>query len=114
MRISDWSSDVCSSDLFDDVDAARQFALGIAKHFAVLGGDDGRKLVEVSVDQFQELEHPACAARRGRGGPGGEGGGGGAHGGFRSEARRVGKACGSPFSSRWAPSPYKNKNKKKD
>src|SRR3546814_8972945 len=30
MRISDWSSDVCSSDLRDDVGAARPIALGDA------------------------------------------------------------------------------------
>src|SRR3546814_6943973 len=42
MRISDWSSDVCSSDLIDRLDAdMRDYAVSSA--YALLIGDDRRK-----------------------------------------------------------------------
>src|SRR3546814_16557404 len=59
MRISDWSSDVCSSDLFfdEDIDAARWIFnttlldadLGVARQFDTYRTDD----VDVPVDQDQ-------------------------------------------------------------
>src|SRR3546814_14543765 len=106
MRISDWSSDVCSSDLI--MDEAEQFALG-------LGDERMDRLVGV------EETHP------GRGGDvGGKRGGAAAAVEFiialpqrqpaveialhrradpeiRSEERRVGKECVSTCSSRWSP-----------
>src|SRR3546814_14354600 len=96
MRISDWSSDVCSSDLI--MDEAEQFALG-------LGDERMDRLVGV------EETHP------GRGGDvGGKRGGAAAAVEFiialpqrRSEERRVGKECVSTWRSRW--SPYHSKNK---
>src|SRR3546814_12575016 len=88
MRISDWSSDVCSSDLLTDGQArARQ---GVARgrhrtHTHVLGVYAG-----------MAVGHQTC------------------HGGHaRSEERRVGKECVSTCRSRWSPYHYKKKHKKK-
>src|SRR3546814_11787441 len=93
MRISDWSSDVCSSDLADIFSRA-------------LDGSTGRR----------------CGAERpdpGGGGPGGlrlldAGAGGelpaGRYRGLRSEERRVGKECVSTCRSRCSPSHLKKKN----
>src|SRR3546814_15800220 len=111
MRISDWSSDVCSSDLFglrDEGDATRQGErheepVGIGQ---VVAGQDRRAglgdVVEIlrggpeddsqdgpEGDELQEpVEHPV----------------------ERSEERRVGKECVSTCRSRWSPDHYK-KNK---
>src|SRR3546814_18059856 len=108
MRISDWSSDVCSSDL------GRPAARGAGADRA---GDR------------PAVDHP----RRGRpdqgddpiGRPGGSDGGDGnaarppvarparrADALGRSEERRVGKECVSTCRSRWSPYHYKKKKKK--
>src|SRR3546814_10163317 len=96
MRISDWSSDVCSSDLtgtplvrFErppwraqvgdrwtevaDVDAAARavVALGATRVLLTIG--------RTGLDAFRPLDQ------------------------VRSEARRVGKECVSTFNSRWSP-----------
>src|SRR3546814_4459355 len=81
MRISDWSSDVCSSDL------------------GVLVDDDGGVAAEFEHDLFLArlgLRFPADAGRSGEGEqfqP------------LRSEERRVGKECVSTCRSRWSPDP---------
>src|SRR3546814_18006338 len=116
MRISDWSSDVCSSDLHDPRSRARQHdvhaaaAIPAARHDA--GGD-----------------HLSGCARRlpgGRGGSRGQAGragrvpGGARRRGAagqeplarRSEERRVGKECVSTCRSRWSPYHYKKKESK--
>src|SRR3546814_12196780 len=123
MRISDWSSDVCSSDLLNEVIAGRANE--------ALGGKRGGKSPvhpndhvnhsQSSNDSFptamhvaavREIHarllpglkrlHSALAAKAeafadivkiGR-----------THLQDGSEERRVGKACGSPCQSRWAPS----------
>src|SRR3546814_3091587 len=87
MRISDWSSDVCSSDLrFPAVDAVAAVHLGVEaadpgidgrRLGPGLGGDLGAAVVAAL------LEVPATAGR--------------------SEERRVGKECVSTCSSRWSP-----------
>src|SRR3546814_20465789 len=92
MRISDWSSDVCSSDLqaaecLEALDAA-----GLRAEFDAL-------MLLRSVQLVRKLESRARDA------------------GFflnltpamRSEERRVGKECVSTCRSRW--SPYQDKNK---
>src|SRR3546814_2400940 len=73
MRISDWSSDVCSSDLaeFDEVVLRDE-----AAHFEILIREFGGR---VGV-----LDHRRLVARR-------------------SEERRVGKECVSTCRSRWSP-----------
>src|SRR3546814_14023903 len=91
MRISDWSSDVCSSDLFanqvDWVDSVcciiHRFDRGAVFHPAnrvtILATSDDP--VAVRLDRY----------------------------GVRSEERRVGKECASTCISRW--SPYHEKTK---
>src|SRR3546814_10017150 len=78
MRISDWSSDVCSSDLFGD-----------ARVQAGVGARVG--LVDAGA------EHGHGGAARGQRGL--------VRGGVdaRSEERRVGKECVSTCRSRWSP-----------
>src|SRR3546814_3257113 len=85
MRISDWSSDVCSSDLvvdadhgaFDDIRCGTlhrrvdRGALGAFAHGAIL---------RVDLRQVQPTPEQG-----------------------RSEERRVGKECGSTCTSRWSP-----------
>src|SRR3546814_6957781 len=85
LRISDWSSDVCSSDLVP----AQRAPLAVAREEAVLGADGivdhqpGRvgvaaEVVPVDLLGLQQLVH-------------------------RAEERRVGKECVSTCSSRWSP-----------
>src|SRR3546814_5526033 len=60
MRISDWSSDVCSSDLHQDVALARQFAAEIT---AGIGAQIDRDALLVPVDRE---EVGALASQAGR------------------------------------------------
>src|SRR3546814_12029116 len=117
MRISDWSSDVCSSDLvvLPALEAASgktagvDFGVGMNPEFLregeavsdfmqpdriVLGGIDQR-----TIDAMDELYAPFAGVDRVRTGP------------SRSEERRVGKECVSTCRSRWAA--YHSKKKKK-
>src|SRR3546814_10378464 len=90
MRISDWSSDVCSSDLsFADADAA-EVPAGTIRIIdipnaapATPGTPDPRNAVAV----IAALEGAAAACITGT---------------FRAEERRVGKECVSTCSSRWS------------
>src|SRR3546814_14802180 len=105
MRISDWSSDVCSSDLVDDGAVLRQAEdarariarLRARRHRADLdeaeaeaqhGGHDLRVLVEAGgeAERIAEGEAPERAGQDG----------------IRSDERRVGKECVSQCRSRWA------------
>src|SRR3546814_4676244 len=81
MRISDWSSDVCSSDLSHNV-AAQATTMG--KRFA----NAGEELLQ-ALQRVEELL--ARYPLRGMKGP------------VRSEERRVGKECVSTCRSRWSP-----------
>src|SRR3546814_2576571 len=81
MRISDWSSDVCSSDL-----AAAELRSGDGSAVHGGGARDGR---------------PVRRTERGTLGIGGPWPGAAAP--FRSEERRVGKECVSTCRSRWSP-----------
>src|SRR3546814_3486108 len=86
MRISDWSSDVCSSDL----------SLPGHRHIGiVVAGDDGDRLgCAEALEPFADLhEFP-------RQGDVGEVAGDHQ---VRSEERRVGKECVSTCRSRWSP-----------
>src|SRR3546814_20491844 len=99
MRISDWSSDVCSSDLecrahfrgvLDLLDA-----LGIrhvVDHRLVRGLDYYTRTAFEFVIAGREGQQQAL------------GGGGRYDGLVRSEERRVGKECVSTCRSRWSPS----------
>src|SRR3546814_11565166 len=103
MRISDWSSDVCSSDLLvvSMENATRRRAAfserarsaGIPWRFF----DAKRTLAE-------GLTYDADAVERTKGRPLTEG---------RSEERRVGKECVSTCRSRWSPYHKKKKHKEK-
>src|SRR3546814_9995760 len=97
MRISDWSSDVCSSDL---VPAA---ALAAERHPAVadlhrrgVGGAGHRGGVHRFLRLFGRHGEPVDVAGAG-------GNATGACPGARSGESRVGKECVSTSRSRWAP-----------
>src|SRR3546814_4874807 len=88
MRISDWSSDVCSSDLRGGAGKEMvSHVTGLAVHdtrstpfmtFVIMAGLGGERPLPCSIS-FQSS------------------------GKFRSEERRVGKECVSTCRSRWAP-----------
>src|SRR3546814_12961140 len=98
MRISDWSSDVCSSDLRDHAPARRDggAAAVLARSVRIVAGEEqGFAMLE--------LAEPGGAQRRfGPRGIGGAAVGIRDHG-DRSEERRVGKECVSTCRSRWSP-----------
>src|SRR3546814_12535557 len=103
MRISDWSSDVCSSDLEDEAgNAARELQVLIGDAKRRRQGRVGRSRREGHdhgfLDLLEEIDgrHLAKEAQRQRVG--------------RSEERRVGKEGVSTCRSRW--SPYHEKKKK--
>src|SRR3546814_18608967 len=103
MRISDWSSDVCSSD------RAERLPLETGQEAGGLGAGVrlGRQPIEPGL---QDRRHGQ--ARRGLEGAVEQGDGVAAiavEGLDRSEARRVGKECVSTCRSRWSPSRL-NKN----
>src|SRR3546814_4488311 len=99
MRISDWSSDVCSSDLHRrpvPVLHGHDLAMKIRRHAAhvvVAGRNDGDRLLG-HVDAGEDTRRLRDAGQ-----PFVD------HGGveMRSEERRVGKGCVSTCRSRWAP-----------
>src|SRR3546814_21141005 len=105
MRISDWSSDVCSSDLAEELgDAvlAKTLRAACRLRFLVLiisADIDGMmhvvRLGHHVGDRELELCHPEAAGvvRRGQ-----------SMALTRSEERRVGKECVSTCRSRWSPS----------
>src|SRR3546814_11150629 len=98
MRISDWSSDVCSSDLAGLAAGGRAAAdrepRGGAGAAVGAGAGIGRD--RAGRDGLFALAGtaPALAARRRQR--------------ARSEERRVGKECVTTLSARWAPYPSKN------
>src|SRR3546814_15881700 len=100
MRISDWSSDVCSSDLGNDMkNRTRATALALAASLllgaaacgddsdpAAATGDGGGSAAELSIVGFAvpEAANKAIAAA------------------WRPEERRGGKECGSTCRPRWS------------
>src|SRR3546814_12675580 len=93
MRISDWSSDVCSSDLVDSelfnaVVQGNRMIEGVAEHGVV---DSNRKVFLGQIPKRNS--EPRAQAFTGR-----------------SEERRVGKECVSTCRSRWSPYHYKKKH----
>src|SRR3546814_2481386 len=74
MRISDWSSDVCSSDLVEEACHHRATTGGPWRHASSTAPDAGCTCLCAT-------GNPAC----------------------RSEERRVGKECVSTCRSRWSP-----------
>src|SRR3546814_16845140 len=96
MRISDWSSDVCSSDLLIRSGAApssfESASLGNINAFLAYAGRTGR-LADLGA-QDRVLAQAYLAFLRGGGNPDLF---------ARSEERRVGKECVSTCRSRWSP-----------
>src|SRR3546814_12870039 len=104
MRISDWSADVCSSDLVAVVDVlvGNQHPVGIGDLFGPTGdgqqtGQVGRiqllyrvEQVGIEIDGASLEPKPAAGLAQQL---------------HRSEERRVGKECVSTCSSRWSPDP---------
>src|SRR3546814_3982979 len=93
MRISDWSSDVCSSDLL-----SRVVLVGLGKPAALddqaaqaIGGRIVAHLNAVGEKEAIVLVDPIDGAKPGTSEI------------ARSEERRVGKECGSTCRSRWWP-----------
>src|SRR3546814_18021666 len=97
MRISDWSSDVCSSDLLLAIDYS-QIELRLMAHFS---GDprlqaafrDGLDIHQATAAEVFGLPLDQVGGDQRRAAK------------ARSEERRVGKECVSTCRSRWAPSP---------
>src|SRR3546814_11789048 len=95
MRISDWSSDVCSSDLHPRHALYQGCAAGVdALDRQLVRAPDERSacmkasLVELAVrNGFDRVDHVLLSIRSGE----------------RSEERRVGKECVSTCRSRWSP-----------
>src|SRR3546814_13231153 len=102
MRISDWSSDVCSSDLLGAKDPAWNLPVAAETYDGYLNDINGFHVTEEHV-----LE--AIAGASGGFPPlGSQGGGAGMicyqfKGGNRPAERRVGKECVSTCRSRWSP-----------
>src|SRR3546814_11545676 len=95
MRISDWSSDVCSSDL-QRCSAAENLRVArdvVAQEQCAIGAEKGIDRAGRHGVQSGRLDQRAVGVFR-----------------FRSEERRVGKECVSTCRSRW--SPYHLKKKK--
>src|SRR3546814_11333953 len=112
MRISDWSSDVCSSDLLLRPETLRR-AETIADHLAALGAPPAlteRALALFKMDgavglarlarklDVSEIDVTQAFTRLGET--------------LRSEERRVGKECVSTCRSRGSPYPAKKKPKR--
>src|SRR3546814_8216112 len=83
MRISDWSSDVCSSDLQPAIGKREFDAVATQQHQLALDPGECRKRA-VGVDLGNRQPHIPIIAGR-------------------SEERRVGKECVSTCRSRWLP-----------
>src|SRR3546814_11571293 len=107
MRISDWSSDVCSSDLFNNVGASFNQGIQNSRHIIGCwipsrdknhqsGAAFGAAFRETGGEAIAHNSTPNALAT--------------VKMSLRSEARRVGKECVSPCSSRREPH---NSNKHK-
>src|SRR3546814_13355677 len=97
MRISDWSSDVCSSDLVCGPDALAVLEHDLARRGVLRGGDAGQQH-QGREQEREQLDDQGVVLH-------------GIHS-VRSEERRVGKECVSTCRSRW--SPYHSKKKKQN
>src|SRR3546814_13615807 len=112
MRISDWSSDVCSSDLrsarillINDLNSRIPVLVEPSRERAVLAGDNSSRPRLVYLDVSAEIGTGDRVVTSGQGGvvpPGIPVGIGSTIGesGIRSEERRVGNGCGSTCRSR--------------
>src|SRR3546814_18091317 len=105
MRISDWSSDVCSSDLVRHDNSLRRGTItperyASGKHVEILRRGNEIDQVEAALRSLNLKRHVVASVT-------------GFSGALRSEERRVGKECVRTCRSRWSPYHSKKKNKKK-
>src|SRR3546814_21189749 len=98
MRISDWSSDVCSSDLYSSLAALLAIAMAPLAAWLIDGPQFAALGAFVAVLVW--VRHHENIARLLRGN----------ESRIRSEARRVGKECVSTCRSWWSHYTYKNYN----
>src|SRR3546814_8843953 len=94
MRISDWSSDVCSSDLQSSPSARRpdrSYITAIARLYVEAASKAFCKMVTAALSRFSGR---ALLKNRCMNTPSTP---------YRSDERRDGKECVSPCRSRWAP-----------
>src|SRR3546814_19712428 len=105
MRISDWSSDVCSSDLTNgeqgraEVKTIRKMMLGAAASALLLTSVTApAALAQSSANPTALVDYVNPLM--------------GTDSRYSSEAPRVGKECVTPCRSWWAPYPYKTKTHK--
>src|SRR3546814_12505383 len=92
MRISDWSSDVCSSDLLTGCMEIGWRSMGPASKLRAQGRERHSQTSPANRPDISDRR--TCRPRNGRN---------------RSEERRVGKECVSKCRSRWSPAHEKNK-----
>src|SRR3546814_2138383 len=96
MRISDWSSDVCSSDLHDQLHRPGERSKEFGRQTSVYSaGDTAISLLPASGEDWQQCLHPGTPADVHRLGT--------LAMDDRSEERRVGKEWVSTCRSRWSP-----------
>src|SRR3546814_18417998 len=98
MRISDWSSDVCSSDLYgisysELGEALERANLAVGANYYNRAGEAYLVRVDARVRSVDEIRNAVVATR------------GGVPVTARSEERRVGKAGVSPCRRPWSPPP---------
>src|SRR3546814_13880440 len=103
MRMSDWSSDVCSSDLFGErLEGGEAALLQLVELHSQNGQrgakeQDGKRAADAVVEAtIGNPHHPQAV--------------GDVEALFRSEARRVGNECVRTCRSRWSPYNYKKKH----
>src|SRR3546814_16833047 len=96
MRISDWSSDVCSSDLLEpeQLAAASQFQTLLGDHEAVVGLEHKRQPLARGFGEILRAQQEAYGLRRAAPDAAAEM--------VSSEERRVGKESVSTCKSRWS------------
>src|SRR3546814_20268416 len=98
MRISDWSSDVCSSDLLaDGTEVTAERILIATGGWPYVPEFPGSEHAITSNEVFHLDKLPKRIVIAGGGYIANE------FAGIRSEERRVGKECVSKFRSRWSP-----------
>src|SRR3546814_15748366 len=107
MRISDWSSDVCSSDLYVDVSGDAVWIRKMLDRYQEVAAGSGARLIFTcgfdSVPSDLGVFFLQALARERFGAPAKP---------ERSEERRVGKECVSTCRSRWSTEHYKHKSLK--
>src|SRR3546814_12740969 len=98
MRISDWSSDVCSSDLFAFEHIADNFHVPVTMGAETLAGCHGVVIEHAQVAMTLVVDIEIISERKAVGAVEPTVAGASS---FRSEERRVGKECVSTCRSRW-------------